>query len=128
VIARHGLSDNVRQTGGDDAALARCYRHAALFVYPSLYEGFGIPPLEAMSLDCPVACSNTSSLPEVVGDAAATFDPWDTDAMRAALESALNTLAARDALVERGRVQRQQFSWRRCAQETVSIYEEIART
>jgi len=128
VIASHGLQNLVRQTGGSDAALAGCYRHAALFVYPSLYEGFGIPPLEAMSLDCPVACSNTSSLPEVVGDAAQCFDPHDTDAIRAGLEAALQTPLARAALIERGRLRRERFSWQRCAAETVDIYKSIIGT
>ena len=83
MIDRLGLTaDIVHKSGSDAAALAKCYRGATLFVYPSLYEGFGIPPLEAMSLDCPVACSNSSSLPEVVGDAAAMFDPKDPDHLR----------------------------------------------
>lgn len=125
LIAQSGLTERVRQIGGSDAVLASCYRHAALFVYPSLYEGFGIPPLEAMSLDCPVACSNTSSIPEVVGDAAAYFDPADSEAIRAALEAALGSTALCASLVERGRLRRELFSWRRCAQETVDIYRKV---
>ncbi len=126
LIARGRLDRQVLQVGGPDTVLASCYRHAALLVYPSRYEGFGIPPLEAMSMDCPVACSNTSSLPEVVGDAAACFDPADPDHIRAALEGALDTSAARESLVARGRLRSRQFSWARCAQETVKIYQEIA--
>jgi glycosyltransferase involved in cell wall biosynthesis len=125
LIASHGVEGRVVHLGGGDEVLAACYRHAALFVYPSLYEGFGIPPLEAMSLDCPVACSNTSSLPEVVGDAAALFDPADAVAMREALESVLNTPQARTSLVERGRLRREMFSWRRCAAETAHIYRRL---
>lgn len=124
-IAQAGLTDRVRQIGGSDSVLANCYRHAALFVYPSLYEGFGIPPLEAMSLDCPVACSNASSIPEVVGDAAAYFDPANPESIRDMLEEVLSSMALRDSLVERGRLRRELFSWQRCARETVEIYGKV---
>lgn len=127
LISEAGLADRVTQVGGSDAMLASCYRHAALFVYPSLYEGFGIPPLEAMSLDCPVACSNTSSIPEVVGDAAMTFDPADPEAIRTALERVLGSSSMRDTFIERGRQRRELFSWHRCAQETVGIYGEVIK-
>ena len=124
LIRRVSLADRVQQFGGSDAMLANCYRHAALFVYPSRYEGFGIPPLEAMSLDCAVACSNTTSLPEVVGDAAACFDPSDAGAMRETLERTLGSASTLESLVARGRLQCAKFSWERCAKETVGIYEE----
>lgn len=123
LIAKEGLQDRVRQVSGPDSALADCYRHAAAFIYPSLYEGFGIPPLEAMSLDCPVVCSNASSIPEVVGDAAVTFDPTDSDAMSGALERVLGSHALRSDLIERGRRRREMFSWQRCARETLAIYQ-----
>ena len=71
---------------GSDSELARAYRHARALVYPSLYEGFGIPPLEAMSSNCVAACSNASSIPEVVGEAAALFDPNDMDSIHHAPE------------------------------------------
>ncbi len=122
LVANSPAPERIRQMGGSDAVLAACYRHAALFVYPSLYEGFGIPPLEAMSMDCPVACSNTSSIPEVVGDAAAFFDPGNVDSLRAALESTLGSSALSADLVQRGQARRQQYSWRRCAEQTVDIY------
>ncbi len=67
--------ERIRQVSGDDVLLSQYYKNALFFVYPSLYEGFGIPPLEAMGFGCPVACSDTSSIPEVVGDAAIMFDP-----------------------------------------------------
>ncbi len=122
LIASSPASGRVRQMGGSDAVLASCYRHAALFVYPSLYEGFGIPPLEAMSMDCPVACSNTSSIPEVVGDAAAYFDPGNVGSLRSTLENVLGASTASADLVERGKVRRMQYSWHRCAEQTVDIY------
>lgn len=127
-IGALGVTASVRHKGGTDAALADCYQHAAMFVYPSRYEGFGIPPLEAMSLGCPVACSNATSLPEVVGDAAACFDPGDPDAIRHTLESTLGSPHTLATLVERGRLRSAQFTWAKCAQETVKIYEEISHS
>lgn len=115
-------SDAVRQQGGDDAALANAYRHARAFVYPSAYEGFGIPPLEAMSMGCPVASSLSSSLPEVVGDAALGFDPTDRDALRVAMEHVVHDEALRATLIERGTQRVRQFTWARCAQETSAVY------
>jgi glycosyltransferase involved in cell wall biosynthesis len=124
-ISKAGVEGRVRFLGGSDAVLAACYAHASLFVCPSFYEGFGIPVLEAMSLDCPVACSNSSSLPEVVGDAAKLFDPADRDAIRSALESVLGSPAAATGLKERGRIRTQLFSWRSCAENTLDIYRRV---
>jgi glycosyltransferase involved in cell wall biosynthesis len=124
-ISKAGVEDRVRYLGGPDAVLAASYAHASLFVCPSFYEGFGIPVLEAMSLDCPVACSNSSSLPEVAGDAARLFDPADRDAIRSALESVLDSPTAATALKERGRIRRQLFSWRSCAENTIGIYRRV---
>ena len=111
--------------GGGDEILAALYQQAAAFVYPSLYEGFGIPPLEAMAVGCPVICSGTSSLPEVVGDAAEVFDPQDEEAMLAAIERVLESPGRRDALVAAGRNRYQQFTWEKCAQETAAIYRKL---
>ncbi len=112
----------VRQVGGDDSILAGLYLGARALVYPSLYEGFGIPPLEAMSYGCPVVCSDVSSIPEVVGDAAETFDPYDVDSMRRAMELIVYDETMRQTLIERGRSQYKKFSWERCAQETLAVY------
>jgi glycosyltransferase involved in cell wall biosynthesis len=125
VISKAGVEGRIRFLAGSDAVLAACYANASLFVCPSFYEGFGIPVLEAMSLDCPVACSNSSSLPEVVGDAAALFDPADRDAIRSALESVLGSPSAATALKEGGRIRTQLFSWRSCAENTVDIYRRV---
>ena len=124
-ISKAGVEGSVRYLGGSDAVLAASYAHASLFVCPSFYEGFGIPVLEAMSLDCPVACSNSSSLPEVVGDAARLFDPADRDSIRSALEAVLDSPSAAAALKERGRIRRQLFSWRSCAENTMDIYRRV---
>ncbi len=126
LIADLGIGGGVRHVDGPDSLLAGCYRHASVFVYPSLYEGFGMPPLEAMSLDCPVVCSNSSSIPEVVGDAAILFDPLDPDAIRAALETVLDSASLRSSLIERGRQRKELFSWQRCARETLEIYRKAA--
>ncbi len=105
-------------------ALPWWYRAAAVFVYPSLYEGFGLPVLEAMASGTAVITSNTSSLPEVVGDAALSVDPTDVDALAAALVRLLNDETLRGQLSAAGVRQAAQFSWRRCAQETVAVYRE----
>jgi glycosyltransferase involved in cell wall biosynthesis len=112
----------LRRLAGSDADLARAYRHARVFVYPSLYEGFGIPPLEAMSAGCVVACADTSSIPEVVGDAAATFDPSDVGSIRRTMEQACFDEALRHRLVQGGRERVGAFSWDRCARDTVQAY------
>lgn len=110
---------------GSDQELARAYRHARIFVYPSKYEGFGIPPLEAMSAGCVVACSNASSIPEVVGDAAAVFDPTSIDDARRALEEACFSESARAQLLTAGADRVQQFTWDRCARETSAVYRRV---
>lgn len=122
-----GIADRVRYVAGDDTLLASHYRGAAVFAYPSLYEGFGIPPLEAMSFDCPVACSSTSSIPEVVGDAAAFFDPESVDSIRATLERVAGSDGLRLELVARGRERLKAFSWQRCADETSEVYARLLK-
>ena len=124
-IARANVAGRVTQLAGSDAVLADCYARAALFVYPSLYEGFGIPPLEAMSLDCPVACGNNSSLPEVVGDAAATFDSSDFESIRAVIERVLASPSLTAELVERGRSRTRLFSWKKCAASLLDTYRSV---
>lgn len=127
-ISRLGLADGkVVQVGGDDTLLAAFYRHASLFVYPSLYEGFGIPPLEAMSFDCPVVSHHASSIPEVVGDAAVLTDCGDQEALREAMEQVLNDTGRRAELVARGRQRLTHFSWERCAAETLAVYRGLVR-
>ncbi len=127
-MAVAGVSDRVVQLPGDDAVLSNCYRHAALFVYPSLYEGFGIPPLEAMSMGCPVVCSNVSSIPEVVGDAGAYFDPGSVEHIQSTMEHVLTTPARHAELVKLGHLRTAVFSWRQCAEETAAIYRESLLT
>jgi glycosyltransferase involved in cell wall biosynthesis len=113
---------HVTQLGGDDQLLAKLYERASAFIFPSLYEGFGIPPLEAMSHDCPVVCSNTSSIPEIVGDAGEYFDPADTDSMRTAIERVVTSDSHRKLLIAKGRERLKCFSWDRCALQTADVY------
>ncbi|MBU5612537.1 glycosyltransferase family 4 protein [Geomonas azotofigens] len=117
--------DRVVQFGGGDQVLARLYRQALAFVYPSLYEGFGIPPLEAMSFGCPVVCSNGGSIPEVVGDAGAYFEAGDVESMRLALQSVASSESARRELIARGLERLKLFSWDRCARETAAVYRKL---
>jgi len=91
-----------------------------------MYEGFGIPPLEAMSLACPVICSNTSSIPEVVGEAGEYFEPSEPESIRYALEKVLQSESRRSQLIDLGHDRCKMFSWTRCAQETADIYRRLA--
>lgn len=125
-IAAAGLSaEQAIQVGGDDHFLGKLYGAARAFVYPSLYEGFGIPPLEAMAHACPVICSNTSSLPEVVGKAAELFNPADDDALRAAIERVAYSDDGIARLCSLGEERVRRFSWRKCADDTLRIYETL---
>ena len=124
-IERLGVADRVRFESGSDRDLADHYRAAAAFVYPSMYEGFGIPPLEAMSHGCPVVCSTGGAIPEVVGDAGVYFDPYNCDELRSTLERVVTTEGLQANLRLRGYQRISEFSWERCAEETGKIYREI---
>ncbi len=105
-----------------DADLVALYNAAALFVYPSIFEGFGLPPLEAMACGTPVVCSNTSSFPEVVGDAALTVAPLDVDGLTEAVSRALRDAALRARLSAQGPRRAALFSWERTARITLTTY------
>jgi glycosyltransferase involved in cell wall biosynthesis len=124
-LSRLGIADRVRFESGSDRDLAARYRGAAAFVYPSMYEGFGIPPLEAMSHGCPVVCSNAGSIPEVVGDAGLFFDPNTAEELRAVLERVATVAGLQADLQARGYARLAAFSWDKCAAETARIYREI---
>jgi len=126
LFAELGLNNNhVMQLGGNDALLQTLYKQATLFVCPSLYEGFGITLLEAMNAGCPIACSTTSSLPEVAGDAAQYFDPYDVESIKYALEILAESDSIRADLIERGLRRVSFFSWSKCAQETLASYKHV---
>jgi glycosyltransferase involved in cell wall biosynthesis len=109
-----------------DADLPPLYAGADLFIYPSLYEGFGLPPLEAMACGTPVITSNTSSLPEVVGDAGVTVDPLDETAIAAAIQDLLSDPQQLETLAAAGLRRASRFNWRQTARETVALYTEVA--
>ena len=123
------VSDSVHFLGPvPNADLPTLYAGAELFVFPSLYEGFGLPVLEAMACGTPVACSNASSLPEVTGDAAVLFDPEDVDEMAATMQQVLGDQALRRELSETGRAQAARFTWEHTAQKTLRGYRSILQT
>ncbi|HVZ84619.1 MAG TPA: glycosyltransferase family 1 protein [Terracidiphilus sp.] len=114
-------------TGGSDDQLARYYAGAEALVFASMYEGFGIPLLEAMTCGCPVITSNVSSMPEVGGDAALYCDPYDTDSLAGAMMKIASSLEIRAELIARGRARAQQFSWEKCAAETYAVYQKVTQ-
>jgi glycosyltransferase involved in cell wall biosynthesis len=117
------LPDGVEAKGRvDDAQLAVLYRRAAAVVFPSLYEGFGQPPLEAMASGCPVACSNAAALPEIVGDAAMLFDPDDAESIAAAVRSVLDDP---EPWRMRGLEHAAGYSWEATARATEDVYREL---
>ena len=105
--------------------LAYYYSSAALLAFPSLYEGFGLPPLEAMACGCPVVTSNTSSLPEVVGEAGIMVDPDDIDGLAQAMRQVLTDSKLRDDMISKGLEQSKKFSWGKTAEETLKVYREL---
>lgn len=109
-----------------DEDLAALYRQAELTVYPSIYEGFGLPALEALASGSPLACSGNSSLPEVTGDAGVFFDPWDVEDMTETIDALLLDPNRRHELAARGPIQAQKFSWFRAATETNALYHHVA--
>lgn len=107
--------------------MGRLYSHATVFAFPSLYEGFGLPLLEAMAAGVPVLTSNLSSMPEVVGDAAVMVDPTSVDSIAQGLESLLADERLRKALIERGRAREREFSWTLAARQTLDTYRRAIR-
>ena len=97
---------------------------AEVFVYPSIYEGFGLPPLEAMACGTPVISSNSSSLPEVIGDAGILFDPYDTDELTEKLSCLLSSESLKKEMSIRGEQRARMFSWEKTAKETLKVYYE----
>ena len=115
----------VCQVPGDDSMLGSLYAQASVFVYPSVYEGFGLPPLEAMAHDCPVVTSNSSSMPEVVGNAGAYFDPLDIEAQAQAICSVVFDETRRSELIAAGQLRLPLFSWEGCAFKTQAVYQKV---
>ena len=125
-VKRLGLAEPVRFIGYvPDSDLPALYAGAAAFCYPSLYEGFGLPPLEAMACGTPTITSNVSSLPEVVGDAALTVDPLSVRDIAAAMRRLLHEESARQEYRARGLARAAQFSWERTARLTREVYDGV---
>jgi len=120
-----GLSGRIHYYPAGNSALRMLYKRAEAFIFPSLYEGFGIPLLEAFSCGCPVLSSNTAALREVAADAALYFEPKDLHAMESAVERILCESALRERLRVSGYERLSQFSWERCAKETTVVYEKV---
>ena len=125
-VAELGLNQRIVQVDSpDDRLLQTIYAGAQIFVYPSLYEGFGIPPLEAMQCGAPVVASRSSSIPEVVGDAARLFDPTSLEDLVEALLELLDSSSLREIHIARGRERVLQFSWSQTASQTIEHYRSL---
>ena len=120
---QYGIEDKVIHTGiVSQTELVDFYNLADLFVFPSLYEGFGIPPLEAMACGTLVTCSNTSSLPEVVGDSACIFDPLNIDEIKKTINKCLKDDLLMRELIKRGFERCNKFKWSDCVYKTVNNF------
>jgi glycosyltransferase involved in cell wall biosynthesis len=125
-IAELNLTDRIQNYGYiNDTHLAKLYRCSIAFVYPSLYEGFGIPPLEAMACGTVVVASNSSSIPEVVGDAGVLFDPKSVDDLADILIDLLNSPSKRERIIGAGFARNQKFSWDKTAAQTTEVYRSL---
>ena len=128
LVEQHGLRERVVFTGFvEEDQLVLLYNRAALFIYPSLYEGFGLPPLEAMACGCPVVASNVTAIPEVLGDAALLVDPTSVSAMAEAMRDVLRRDELARDLRARGLRQAARYSWARAAQQTREVYSDAIR-
>ena len=128
LIADLRLTNHVEHYGyPTNAHLAKLYRQSIALVYPSLYEGFGIPPLEAMACGTAVIASNVASIPEVVGEAGLLFDPFDTQALVKALTQVIDDSEYRGLLRSKGFERARNFNWKTTAQLTLGVYERAAK-
>jgi len=125
-VSRLGLQGRVLHLGHIPMNdLAVLLKKARGMVFPSLFEGFGLPVLEAMAAGCPVACSDRAALPEVAGQAALYFDPTEVDAIAEAILVLWLDEGSRERLIRAGHKRAAQFSWTKCAQETLRVYESL---
>jgi glycosyltransferase involved in cell wall biosynthesis len=128
LIDRLGIRGDVKQVGYVPLSdLPILYAGATLFVYPSLYEGFGLPPVEAMASGCPVIVSHAGALPEVVGGAAALIDPLDSDNLTQVIQGILEDPGRRTRMSEDGLKKAVEYRWARCAQATLDVYHGVAK-
>ena len=124
LIRTAGLTARIMQMNPDEAALAQLYKQAAALIYPSLYEGFGIPILEAFSRGLPVLLSDRSCFPEIAGNAALYFDPEKADSIAGTVRRILTEPELRQELVQRGNLRLKDFSWKKSTREMLAIYQQ----
>lgn len=120
-----GISDRIILKFASDEELSELYAKSIAFVFPSLYEGFGIPILEAFASQCPAILSNTSSLPEIGGNAAVYFDPYSIEDMRNKIENVICSPTLQNEMIQKGIERVKQFSWEKCAKETMEVYKSV---
>ncbi len=125
IIRKYNGGTWLRQEFGNDEKLADIYAKATVFIYPSLYEGFGIPPLEAMACNCPVVASNTSSIPEAVGDAGLLFNPKDPNDLAEKIDKILHDKELSKNLIEKGKARAKQFTWSAMAEQIYQAYTKL---
>lgn len=129
LVDSKGLSDSIIFTGFiEDSKLPILYSGAEAFIYPSIYEGFGLPPLEAMSCKTPVITSNLTSIPEVTDNAALLINPYNIDELSSAIVTLLNNESLKENLIKIGYERSKKFSWTTVAKETISVYEQISNS
>ena len=125
LINSFAITNQIIQIPASDQALNSLYRHARVFVYPSFYEGFGMPILEAFSNECPICISNASCFPEIAQDAACYFDPASVESIQHAIEKTIYDDDFRNILIERGNKLRTNFSWEKTIQQTLKLYHQV---
>ena len=124
-FAKLGIQDCMHSIFADEKTMLVLYRDACVFVFPSIYEGFGMPILEAWSCHCPVVLSNASCFPEIAGDAGLFFEATDVDDMAEKMEKAVADSHMREHLIAKGDERVKLFSWKRCAEKHVKVYESL---
>lgn len=125
LLNKLGILEQSRQIDASDEVLKQLYKKAQVFVFPSKHEGFGLPLLEAFANECPVACSHTSSLPEIAGNAVQYFDPDDATSIRNAVETVLFNPNLKEQLKQSGALRLQQFTFDQCLHGTVAVYQSL---
>lgn len=125
LFAQLGIADRMQVVTADEVTLNRLYRDALFFVFPSLYEGFGMPILEAMANGCPTTIADASCFPEIGGDASLYFDPKDVESIANALETMIQDDSLRQELCAKGYIRATQFSWQKCADRHLELYKSL---
>lgn len=125
MLSELNISEKVIYVSADDSTLACLYRDAEMFIYPSYYEGFGMPILEAMLYDCPVVLSNSSCFPEIAGEAGVYFDPYNVEDMVNKISLLIDNKEYRKNTIIKGKIQIENFSWEKCTKEHIKVYQSL---